>query len=173
LAEPTEKPKHAFKHGQKIYAGITMDLEGYLKKEGVWYRFVDKPETIHTADAAKSAGIDLERVTKSLVVLDDKKNPMLAIIPGNAKLDFGKLKEAAETEKVRLVPFEEAEKFSGYLPGATPMVCHKVKMSVFLDTKLSVHESIYGGGGARTKLLELKTEDVIRLNDAVVADITE
>jgi len=46
-------------------------------------------------------------------------------------------------------------------------------MKVILDKKLIQYESIYGGGGKRTKILELKTKDVIRLNNAVVADITE
>lgn len=148
-------------------------LEDYLKKEGIWYRFVDKPETIHTADAAESAGIELNKVTKSLVLLDQDKNPILAIIPGNCKLSFSKIREATNSKKVWLVPFEEAESYSGYQPGATPMVCHKSKMTVIIDKKLTQYESIYGGGGERTKLLELKTNDVIRLNNATVADVTD
>ncbi|MBI5871721.1 aminoacyl-tRNA deacylase [archaeon] len=150
-----------------------MELEIYLKQEGVWYNFVDKPETIHTADAAAKAGIELNRVTKALVLLDQDKNPVLAIIPGDCKLSFSKVKEAAGIKKIRLVPFEEAENYSGYIPGATPMVHHKIKMKVILDKKLMQYRSIYSGGGERTKLLELKTEDVIKLNNAIVADITE
>jgi len=150
-----------------------MELEEYLKQEKVWYNFVDKPETIHTADAAEKAGIELNKVTKALVLLDQDKNPILAIIPGDCKLSFSKVREAAGAKKARLVPFEEAENYSGYLPGATPMVHHKIKMKVILDKKLMQYTSIYGGGGERTKLLELKTDDVIRLNNAIVADITE
>ncbi|MFH1722421.1 MAG: YbaK/EbsC family protein [Candidatus Altiarchaeota archaeon] len=150
-----------------------MKLEIYLKQEGVCYNFVDKPETIHTADAAAKTGIELNRVTKALVLLDHDKNPVLAIIPGDCKLSFVKLKEATGVKKIRLVPFEEAENYSGYPPGATPMIHHKIKMKVILDKKLMHYESIFGGGGERTKLLELKTEDVIRLNNAIVADITE
>jgi Cys-tRNA(Pro) deacylase len=150
-----------------------MELENYLKQEGVWYKFIDKPETIHTADAAAKAGIEINRVTKALVLLDQDKNPILSIIPGDCKLSFSKVKDAAGAKKVRLVPFEEAENISGYLPGATPMVHHKIKMKVILDKKLVQYESIYGGGGERTRLLELKTDDVIRLNNAAVADISE
>lgn len=150
-----------------------MELEDYLKQEGIWYRFVDKPETIHTSDAAEKAGIELNKVTKSLVLLDQDRNPVLAIIPGDCKLSFPKVREAVGAKKVRLVSFEEAENYSGYLPGATPMIFHKVKMRVILDKKLTRYESVYGGGGERTKLLELKTNDVIRLNNAIVADITE
>ena len=150
-----------------------MNLEHYLKEKNIWHRFVDKPETIHTADAAASASIDLHKVTKSLVLLDQDNKPFLAIIPGDCKLDYAKVRAALDAKKVRLVPFAEAEQYSGYLPGATAMVYHKVPMRVVLDAKLSVHETIYGGGGSRTKLLELKTRDVIQLNHALVADITE
>jgi len=150
-----------------------MDLEKYLKESGAWHRFVDKPETIHTADAAQKAGIDLHKVTKSLIFLDQDKNPILAIIPGDCKLSFEKLKSASNSKKVWMVPFQEAEKYSGYLPGATPMVFHKIKMKVILDKKLIKFSSIFGGGGERTKLLEMKVSDVISLNNAVIADITE
>jgi len=150
-----------------------MELKKYLEQQEIWHNFVDKPETIHTADAAEKSGIELKRVTKSLVLLDQDKNPILAVIPGNSKLSFSKIKEAVGAKKIRLVPFEEAENYSGYLPGATPMIHHKVKMKVILDRKLLQYESIYGGGGERTKLLELKTADVVKLNRAIVADITE
>ncbi len=150
-----------------------MDLESYLQEKKIWHKFVDKPETIHTADAAEKAGIELKRVTKSLVVLDQDNRPILAIIPGDCKLSFEKIRAAANAKKVRLVPFAEAEQYSGYLPGATPMVYHKIAMKVFLDKKLTQYENIYGGGGVRTKLLELKVSDVINLNNATVADITE
>ncbi len=150
-----------------------MELEEFLKKEGIWYNFVDKPETIHTADAAEKAGIELKRVTKSLVVLDHDRNPILVIIPGDCKLSFSKVKDTVGAKKIRLVSFEDAETYSGYLPGATPMVHHKVQMKVILDKKLTQYTSIYGGGGERTKLLELKVDDVIRLNTAIVADVTE
>jgi Cys-tRNA(Pro) deacylase len=144
-----------------------------LKREGIWFRIIEKPETIHTADAAEKAGIELNRLTKSLVLIDQDMNPILAIIPGNCKLSFPKAREAIGAKKVRLVSFQEAESYSGYLPGATPMVFHKAKMKVVLDQKLRQHRYICGGGGERTRLLELRTSDVIRLNDAIVADITE
>ena len=117
--------------------------------------------------------MDLKRLTKSLVLLDKEKGPILAVIPGDSKLSFNKLKEVTNSKRVRLVPFEEAEEYSGYPPGATPMIFHKVLMKVVLDKKLTSFDSIFGGGGIRTKILELKTEDVIKLNNALVGDIIE
>ena len=53
------------------------------------------------------------------------------------------------------------------------MVCHMKKMKVVVDSKLLSNEFIYGGGGKRDKLLKLRTKDVIRLNNALVAQTTE
>jgi len=46
-------------------------------------------------------------------------------------------------------------------------------MIVVLDTLLLNHETLFCGGGSRERLLELKTEDVVRLDNATLADITE
>ena len=43
------------------------DLEEYVTNAGVWHRFVEKPETVHTAIASRATGIDLNRITKKLV----------------------------------------------------------------------------------------------------------
>ena len=76
-------------------------------------------------------------------------------------------------EKQFLVKFENAQECSGYPPGATPMVYHKQQMKTVIDEKLTTYETIYGGGGVRTRILELRTEDVIKLNNAIIADISE
>jgi len=150
-----------------------MNLERFLEEQKAWHRFMEKETTVHTADAAARTGLELNRISKSLVLLDQDGNPILAMIPGDCKLSFEKLRPLAGAKKLRLCPFEEAEKHSGYPPGATPMVGHKERMRVFLDRRFLTYETIYGGGGSRTRLLEMRTEDVIRINGAVVADITE
>jgi prolyl-tRNA editing enzyme YbaK/EbsC (Cys-tRNA(Pro) deacylase) len=61
-----------------------MDLENYLKENNIWHNFIEKPETIHTADASNVSGVDLNRLTKSLILLDQDHNPILVIIPGIA-----------------------------------------------------------------------------------------
>lgn len=149
-----------------------MDLENYLKSQNVWHRFVDKPETIHTKDAALHTDIELERITKSLVFLADNK-PVVVIIPGNRRVDMNKLRSALKTKDVKLVPFSKAHEYSGYDPGGTPPVNYKnIEKTVFEKALLS-HETIFGGGGTRNKLLEMRTEDIIRLDNAIIAEVVE
>ncbi len=147
-------------------------LEDYLKRQGVQYRILEKPSTVHTADASKVTGVPLERITKSLVFKADGQ-PVLGVIPGDKKVDMMKLAEAVGAKKVTLVPFEEAEKFSGYPPGGTPPVHHVNIVKVVFDRELMRFDTIYGGGGSRDKLIELGIQDALKLSDGIVADISK
>lgn len=148
-------------------------LKQFLIKNKLWYRFIKKPETIHTADAAKVAGINLNQLTKSLVLIDNEKKLVMAVIPGNCRLEIPAIERLLGIKKLSLVPFDEAEKYSGYLPGATPPVGHRRKMEVVIDRKLLEFETIFGGGGDRDKLVELKVEDIIKFNEAKIAGISK
>jgi len=149
-----------------------VDLEGYLKQTGIWHKFINKPETVHTSDAAKAAGVELRRLTKNLISQTDRGENVVLIVPGDRKVDLKAATKALSVRNISLVPFDRAEKVSGYSPGGTPSVGHKTKMRVVVDRSLLQYDTVYCGGGSRDRLLELKTEDIIRFNNAIVADIS-
>ena len=148
-----------------------MPLEEYLKSMGVWYKFVPKPQTVHTADASKVTGIELERITKNLVCKTSEGTYALLIVPGNRRVNLQKAAQVLNARNVQLLGFDEAESVSGYPPGATPSVYHKMPMRVIFDKTLTEYDTIFCGGGSRDLLLELKKDDVLKLNNATVADI--
>jgi len=148
-------------------------LKNYLEQTGIWHRFIKKKETIHTADAAKAAGLELNRVTKNLVSKTDEGEPVLLIIPGDKRVRLKSAAKALGARRVSLVSFEEAERISGYPPGGTPSIGHKTKMRTVMDKSLLQYETIYCGGGSRERLLELRTEDVVKLNNAIIAEISK
>jgi len=148
-------------------------LEKYLKRLEVWHRFIEKEETIHTADAARAAGLELHRVTKNLISKTNEGEPILLIIPGDRKVRLKSAAKALGVRRVSLVSFEEAEEISGYPPGGTPSVGHKTKMRTVIDKSLLQHKTVYCGGGSRKRLLEIRTKDIIRLSNAIVAEISK
>jgi Cys-tRNA(Pro)/Cys-tRNA(Cys) deacylase len=150
-----------------------MDLEAYLKATGIWHRFLKKPETVHTEDASHVTGIALKRITKNLVCKTSDGCYVLLIIQGDRRVSLRKAAQVLNTRNVQLLSSAEAETVTGYPPGGTPSVHHKTQMTVIIDSNLLGYESVFCGGGSRDKLLELKIEDVIRLNSAIVADISE
>ena len=148
-----------------------MNLEERLESEKIWHLFIEKPETVHTVDASRAVGIDLSRLTKNLVARTKEGEYLLLIVPGNARIDLKKVAELLDTKNVSLVPFDQAESISGYPPGATPSVIHKQNLRTIIDVALLRNETLYCGGGARNRILELRVEDVIRLDGATVADV--
>ena len=134
---------------------------------------MDKAETIHTADASTETGIELNKITKNLVCKTSDGRYALLIVAGDRRVSLQRAAEALNTRNVQLLGFNEAEMVSGYPPGGTPSIHLKTTMDVVVDKELLKYETIFCGGGSRDRLLELKTEDVLRLNHATVSDISE
>jgi Cys-tRNA(Pro)/Cys-tRNA(Cys) deacylase len=149
-------------------------LETKLKSLGVWYRFIEKPEsTVHTADAASVTGIELHRISKNLMAQTNDNRYAALIIPGDTRLDYKEAAKALEAKNISLVPFNEAHKISGYPPGGTPSIGYEKKVEVVLDEGLMPYDTFFCGGGSTRMLLELKRDDVIKVNNAKVYKIAK
>jgi Cys-tRNA(Pro) deacylase len=150
-----------------------MDLETYLKESGIWHRFLEKPETVHTADASRATGIELSRITKNLVCRTSDGRFALLVVPGNRKVNLPIAAQILGARNIRLLGFDEAESVSGYPPGGTPSIHHKTALQVVIDRELLTAETIFCGGGARDRLLELRTADVVKLTGALTGSISQ
>lgn len=150
-----------------------MNLESYLKSAGVWYRFYDKPETVHTADASRATGIELNRITKNLVCRTSDGRFALLVVAGDRKVNLQNAAEVLGARNIQLLGFDEAESISGYQPGGTPSVHHKTPLQVVIDKQLLNGETIFCGGGARNRLLELRIADILKLTNALTGSISQ
>ncbi|TSC59691.1 MAG: hypothetical protein LiPW15_711 [Parcubacteria group bacterium LiPW_15] len=89
-------------------------LEAKLKKFGVWFNFIEKPEsTIHTADAAGITGIELHRISKNLMAQTNDGRYAALIVPGDMRVDYKAAAKLLDAKNISLVPFAEAHKISG------------------------------------------------------------
>jgi Cys-tRNA(Pro)/Cys-tRNA(Cys) deacylase len=149
-----------------------MDLPTYLREKGLWHRFVEKTETIHTSDASEATGIPLQVITKNLVSKTSEGEYALLIVPGDSRVNLQKAAEALEVSNVSLVPFSKAHEISGYHPGGTPSVGLKEDVRTVMDSGVAEMDTFYCGGGSRDRLLQLKTREIIKLTDAIVASIS-
>lgn len=164
--ENNKKSQDPEKHFQVL-------LEAKLKAMNIWYKFVEKPEsTVHTADAADLTGIELHTISKNLMAKTRDGRYAALIIPGDKRVDYKAAALALGAKSLSLVPFEEAHDISGYPPGGTPSIGYLHKLEVVLDEDLSKLDTFYCGGGSTRVLLEVKKNDVVRLNNARIAKIS-
>jgi len=146
-------------------------LRVLLESEGVWHCFHEFPEHTATVEAAtKQLGTSPERIIKTLVVISESGEPLIVIIPGDKKLDLSKF-SAVVGSRVRMAKAREVEKITGYSVGALPPVGHG--LMTYMDKDVLKHERVVGGGGSTHTLIELRTEDLVKLTKAVINDITE
>jgi Cys-tRNA(Pro) deacylase len=149
-----------------------MNLDGYLVSQGVYFEFLKKRSTHHAEEASKASGIPLNEIIKSLVFIAQDERPLLAVVPGNANVSRHKLERCSGSKSVRLAPDEIARAATGYPTGGIPPVGHKKKIPVFIDPRIMQQEYVWCGGGARSKLVRLKTADILRLTSAAVCDLS-
>ena len=149
-----------------------MNIEDYLENNHIWYRFVEKQETIHTADASHATGIELHRITKNLVAVTDTGEHIILIVPGDRRVNLKEAARALGAKNLKLMPFDQSEQVSGYPPGGTPSLGFKTNVRVVVDKELEGFETFYCGGGSRDRLLEIRFADVVRLNDSLVEAIS-
>ena len=111
-------------------------------------------------------------MTKKIVSTTGKGLPVRLIVPGDRRINLTTAAKALGVKKGAPVPVERAEEISGYPPSSTPYVGHSKSMRVIVDRSLLEHTTIFCEEGSKGQLLELKVEEFVKRNSALVADVS-
>ncbi len=149
-----------------------MNLRAFLVRNKVQFEFLDKRATHHALEASQASGIPLQEIVKTIVFVNQDLKPLIAVVRADRNISRHKLQRCSSSKSVRLAPNYIAEAVTGYRTGGIPPVGHKKKVPVFLDEEVLSHEYVWCGGGAKTKLVRLRTEDIVKLSAPTVCDIS-
>lgn len=126
-----------------------------------------------TVEAAeRRLGVDRGRIIKSMLYVDERGIPLLAIVTGDRMVDEKRLAEVCGVERVRRARPRAVKSLTGYEVGALPPLGHKRAIRTIIDREVLELDVVYGGGGAINRLLEISPKDIRRLTGAEVADIS-
>ena len=134
------------------------------------HHFPDGTKT--SADAAAAVGCELSAIAKSIVFMADER-PVVAILPGDRRLDPVKLAKAVGAEKARRASLDEARRATGFAAGGTPAFGYPAPIPVYLDQGLEIHEQVWSAAGTPTTVYPIALADLIRASRARVADLAE
>jgi Cys-tRNA(Pro)/Cys-tRNA(Cys) deacylase len=124
------------------------------------------------AFAASSLGIEPARLAKTLVVAVDG-DPVFALVPGDRELSLKALARLAGGRSAALVETHDAERLTGYhLGGISPFGARRA-LPVYAERTYLAHERVALNGGARGLIIELAGDDLVRVLDPTVGDLTE
>lgn len=126
----------------------------------------------HSADeVAALIGVDLGRVFKTIVVLNEERGrrPMLVVVPAGSEINLRKLAAEIGEKKLRVAPQREAEKLTRLQVGGISALALLGKgFEVYLDRAAEHHgdDGIYVSGGQRGLNIRLRPADFIALTGA-------
>ncbi len=121
--------------------------------------------------AAEAVGRPLETVCKTLIVEASGQSYWVAVIPGDQRFDLRLMATAIDAEHADLANQIHAEKVTGYHVGGISPFATRRKLPVIIEESLLALDRISVNGGRRGVLVEMSTEDLVRLLDARPANI--
>jgi prolyl-tRNA editing enzyme YbaK/EbsC (Cys-tRNA(Pro) deacylase) len=130
------------------------------------------PEGTKTAeDAANAIGCPVSAIVKSLVfVVGDE--PVVALVPGDLRLDAAKLSSACGGGEVRRAALDEVREATGYAAGGTPPFGHAQPLRVFADPELKRNDPVWAAAGTPTTVFPISISDLDRLASPVWVTVT-
>ena len=113
------------------------------------------PEGTKTAaDAAAAIGCPVSAIVKSLVfVVDDE--PVVALVPGDRRLDTDRLAELAGGTGARRATLDEVRAATGFAAGGTPPFGYPAPLRVFADEDLKRNDPVWAAAGSPTTIFPI------------------
>jgi Cys-tRNA(Pro) deacylase len=154
--------------------GVPGHLIAFLRHHDVDFQFVAPGLPMPTVPVAAAAiGVSPELILKTLLFADGEGAYVVAIASGTTRIDRDRLARAARTRKPRPANPADVLAVTGYPAGGVAPLGLPASIPVIVDAATAALTVAYGGGGQEYLLLRVQVADVIRCNNALVADITE
>jgi Cys-tRNA(Pro)/Cys-tRNA(Cys) deacylase len=120
--------------------------------------------------AAEALGVSPQRLLKTLMAKAGGQ-PVCVVIASDREVSLKKLAAAAGTKDAAMLPPAEAERITGYHVGGISPLGQKKRVRVFVDAAAMAHPTIIFNGGRRGLQIEIPPGDLVKLLNAIAAEI--
>ena len=145
----------------------------YLAKHGVEYTEHEFEYQEHggTSHSSAQMGVPEHQVIKTLVMEDDKGQPLIVLMHGDRKVSTKELARQARAKRIAPCKPEVATRHSGYLIGGTSPFGTRKAMPIYLERSVLALPRIYINGGRRGYLLGMPPAELTRVLSPVLVDV--
>jgi Cys-tRNA(Pro) deacylase len=116
-----------------------------------------------TAVSSRELGVEEHAVVKTLVMEDDRKNPLVVLMHGDRQVSTRELARIIGARSVSPCSPEAAQKHTGYLVGGTSPFGTRKAMPVYIEETILGLRKIYINGGRRGYLVGIDPKDAARI----------
>ncbi len=124
-----------------------------------------------TAQSAACLRVEEHAVIKTLIMEDDRKQPLIVLMHGDRKVSTRELARLRGAKTITPCDPTVASKHSGYLVGGTSPFGVRKPMPVYLEASILELPRIYLNGGKRGFLVGLAPDEVRRLLQPTLVQI--
>jgi Ala-tRNA(Pro) deacylase len=147
----------------------------FLDQQGVQYRLIDHQPEGRTELVSEMRGHDIRHAAKCMILLVKQGKRVtryvLAVVPGNAKVDFQAIKSLLQATYVSFASPETAVLLSGAPTGAVlPFTFHS-SLDLIVDPSLLDSDEIYFNAARLDRSMALDTKAYVALSKPRLASI--
>ena len=132
------------------------------------FEYVEHGGTSHTSSAL---GVPEHHVVKTLIMENEKAEPLVVLMHGDRKVSTKALARAAGMKRIAPCKPDTATRHSGYLIGGTSPFATRKSMPVFLERSVLDLPRIYINGGRRGYLLGMDSAELVRVLSPVLVEV--
>lgn len=145
----------------------------FLKGAGVAYTEHEFEYVEHggTSVSSSALGVPEHQVVKTLVMENERAEPLVVLMHGDRKVSTKELARAAGVKRIAPCKPEVAMRHSGYLIGGTSPFGTRKAMPTYLERSVLSLERLYINGGRRGYLLGMDPAELVRVLEPKLVDV--
>ena len=146
-------------------AVLSTPATAFLAKHNVQYSEHEFEYVEHggTSHSSTSLGVSEHEVVKTLIMENEKGDPLVVLMHGDRKVSTKELARQAGVKRIAPCKPETATRHSGYLIGGTSPFGTRKPMPVFLEKSVLELPRIFINGGRRGYLLGMDPAELTRV----------
>ena len=147
-----------------------------LNKHKIAYEIVeyvhDNSVEYYGSEAVEKLGVPANQVFKTLIVIVDNKELVVAIVPMTSMLNLKMIAKVLKAKKVVLADKLAVEKTTGYVLGGVSPLGQKKRLQTVINSSAKDYEKVFVSAGRRGLEAILSPFDLLRLTQGAFANIT-
>lgn len=124
-------------------------------------------------DIARSRGMDLSMIFKTLVTVGKSKQYYVFMVPVEQELDLKKGAKLAGEKSIEMIPQKELQPLTGYIHGGCSPIGMKKQFPTFIDSTAEQFDAIYFSAGRVGHQVRLALSDLQQVINVKVGEITK
>jgi Cys-tRNA(Pro) deacylase len=115
-----------------------------------------------TRVSARELGVAEHAVIKTLVMEDERRQPLIVLMHGDREVSTRQLARATARKHIEPCPPDVAHKHTGYQLGGTSPFGTRKPLPVYMERSIAALPRVYINGGRRGLLVALDPQEIVR-----------